>query len=243
MSLRLIQLNIQGSKHLDRFLPFLLHCAPDVVCVQELRDTDIERITNTLTMSHLFMPMARIAQENTQIYSGLGIFSRMPMVHHDIQYYAGCSEIVTDFDGTSAESKRTSQRFGVLSCDIKKEDVTYRIATTHFTWSPDGLTTADQLEDVQKLLTVLADHKEFILTGDFNAPRGKEVFTALASRYTDHVPKKYTSSIDPTLHRAGPLELMVDGILSTPHYQISDVHMVCGLSDHCALTATISKIG
>ena len=80
-----------------------------------------------------------------------------------------------------------------------------------------------------------------MLCGDFNAPRGGEIFGLLAQKYKDNVPQKYTTSIDGILHRAGPLPFMVDGLFSTPGYTVSHVEMVCGISDHCALIANVAS--
>jgi hypothetical protein len=48
------------------------------------------------------------------------------------------------------------------------------------------------------------------------------------------------TSIDPKLHRAGALQLMVDGLFTTPGYEASDVMLHTGVSDHCAITARIA---
>jgi endonuclease/exonuclease/phosphatase family metal-dependent hydrolase len=129
----------------------------------------------------------------------------------------------------------------MLSCEIEKEGETFRVATTHFTWTPDGSADDYQRADVKKLLAILGGMGEFVLTGDFNAPRGGEIFGTLAEKYKDNVPSHYTTSIDGALHRAGPLELMVDGIFSTPGYAVSDVELVAGVSDHKAIVATVSS--
>ena len=49
------------------------------------------------------------------------------------------------------------------------------------------------------------------------------------------------TSLDPVLHRAGPLQLMVDGVFSTDDYSVSEVTLHQGVSDHCAITCTIGK--
>ena len=93
---------------------------------------------------------------------------------------------------------------------------------------------------VKRLLACLEPEEEFTLCGDFNAPRGGEIFTALAMRYQDNIPLEYASSIDGNLHRKGPLPYMVDGLFTTPSYIASDVSLQSGVSDHCAILATVS---
>ena len=63
----------------------------------------------------------------------------------------------------------------------------------------------------------------------------------MSDRFKDNIPLRYTTSIDPNLHRAGALELMVDGLFSTPGYVVSDVALHSGVSDHCAITCAISR--
>ncbi len=78
-----------------------------------------------------------------------------------------------------------------------------------------------------------------MLCGDFNAPRGGPVFDKLADHLADNIPPAATTTIDPNLHRSGALELVVDGLFTSPHFTASDVALHPGLSDHQGVTATI----
>jgi endonuclease/exonuclease/phosphatase family metal-dependent hydrolase len=95
-------------------------------------------------------------------------------------------------------------------------------------------------------MACLQSEKDFALCGDFNAPRGGEIFTTLASHYTDNIPSKYETSIHVALHRAGSVDgarlahLMVDGLFTTSGYAASDVRLEFGVSDHAAIVATIA---
>ena len=44
MALSLMCLNIEGTKHLDRIIPFLKEHQPDVFCVQELLEDTIPQL-------------------------------------------------------------------------------------------------------------------------------------------------------------------------------------------------------
>jgi len=57
--LKLVSLNIEGSKHLDLVLSFLEREAPDVVCVQELFESDAPLFESRLGMEHAFAPICR----------------------------------------------------------------------------------------------------------------------------------------------------------------------------------------
>ena len=93
---------------------------------------------------------------------------------------------------------------------------------------------------MQKIQSFI-NKEPFVLAGDFNAPRGGEIFSHIAERYTDNIPPHYTTSIDGTLHRAGPIPFMVDGLFTTPSYRAKGVHLEFGVSDHAAVAATIEK--
>ncbi len=127
-------------------------------------------------------------------------------------------------------------------CEVEKEGTVFKIYNTHFTWTADGEPDDLQRNDMQSMLRILKAAGEFILCGDFNVPRGGELFGLLAEHYKDNVPPHYTTSIDGDLHRRGQLNRMVDGMFSTPGYVVSDFEMVSGVSDHRALVATVSKI-
>ena len=78
------------------------------------------------------------------------------------------------------------------------------------------------------------------MCGDFNAPRGRATFARLASTYADAIPAHHTTSIDASLHRAGQLNLMVDGLFHTAAVSAREVTFHPGVSDHYALTATLT---
>ena len=97
----------------------------------------------------------------------------------------------------------------------------------------------EQLVNYRALESILDTFPEIIFTGDFNSPRGTEIYDALAQRFGDNIPRSITSTVDPNLHKAGRLEYVVDGIFATANYAVTDVAVVDSLSDHCAITAII----
>lgn len=236
-SLSFLQLNIERAKHYDRFVPFVKNFSADVFCAQELLEKDLPFLEKELGMKCIFSPMTTFLGEGDPLVMGVGIFSRYPMVKKREEYYFGTKdhgEFVSngDLDGMSRV---------FLYSDIEKDGKIFRIGTTHFTWSKDGEITNRQRRDLARLLPILKEAGEIVFSGDFNTPRGREIFSEITSHYNDNVPPEYTDSIDNELHRNKDVKLMVDGLFSTPKYEVSDVKMVCGLSDHCALTANVSK--
>jgi len=240
-ALSLISLNIEFDRHLEAVTAFLTEKKPDIVCLQELREENVVQFEAALGYKSFFVPMTIDAADSGDKVRGIGIFSRYPLEKCEAEYYSGSVGRLVTFDKSTPEAMERTENFVLALCTVEKEGVQYCVGTTHFTWSPDGEANEYQRRDVQKLLELLRAQGELVFCGDFNAPRGGEIFSALAARYKDNIPEKYTTSIDGTIHRAGPLELMVDGLFSTKGYECSNVELVCGLSDHCAITATIAR--
>jgi endonuclease/exonuclease/phosphatase family metal-dependent hydrolase len=238
-SISIVQLNIERDRHFGRIFPFLEKIKPDVLCLQELGEKDIALFEkNTGMMTCFYVPVAYQNYRGTPEVFGLGIFSRLPVLENGAKYYHGNAEYIPTF----SRSDQNTVNHILAYCDIKKGDSIFRIGTTHFTWTPDGNPTDLQRRDLPNLLKALEEMGEIVFTGDFNAPRGGEIFGELATRFVDNVPLKYTTSIDVQFHRNPEIKnMMVDGIFSTKGYSVTDVEMVCGLSDHCGLVAKVSK--
>lgn len=251
MALSLVCLNVERSKHLDTVFPFLEEQQPDITCVQELSDRDIAAYEERVGPLIAYVPMARRADEGC-VY-GVGTFSRQPVRAQRVSYYRGAEDRVPDFDMSSLEKKHANENAAFIYADVEKEGTIYRVGTTHFTWTPNGQPDDYQRADLAKLLSILAEAGEMVFCGDFNAPRGGEIFSELAGRYKDNIPLKYTWSLDLAIHRhgggkiekdaheAGFSGFMVDGLFTTPGYHANTVALVNGVSDHSAIVATIEK--
>ncbi len=251
-TLTLVQLNIESSKHLEAILPFLKAQSPDLITLQELMEPDVATFEKELGMLSMFVPMA--VQNGAP--QGVGIFSKTTFISSHISQYGG---IFTDeipvyiHDETDRSRSYNTSKFVLLTAEVEKDGDIFKIATTHFPVSVGGKTSDFQRQDLARLLPLLEKEGELVLAGDFNAPRGGEIFSAIAGKYKDNIPLECVMSLDVNLHRAGRERLennakeigmkgfMVDGIFSTPGYEVSNVEMHSGLSDHLAFTADISK--
>jgi endonuclease/exonuclease/phosphatase family metal-dependent hydrolase len=244
VSIRLISLNIEGKKHLPEVFAFLSEEQPDVVCLQEVYEDDLPYLSEALgkETESRFALMRLHKREGILARHGNAILSRFPITKSDVRPYMLHDAGHIYFDNTDAETKSVSQDFNLLIADIAKEDSTHRIVTTHFPWTEDGRASDFQRTALLAMLKETERLGDFVLCGDFNAPRGGEIFGRLAQRYRDNVPLSYTTSIDPNLHRAGPLAFMVDGMFSTNGITVSDVTMHGGVSDHCALVGRVSSV-
>jgi endonuclease/exonuclease/phosphatase family metal-dependent hydrolase len=239
--LALACINIERSKHLSRVVTFLRAHAPDVACLQEVDAGDVDALSEQVGYPHrFFIPMCRFPGPNGARPIGIAILSRHAFASSEDIRYAGGGSGRDALDRSSEEARFRTNRYSVGLVGIAFHGLSFTIGTTHFPWSAHARTLEFQRSACDRLLELL-DDRSLVLCGDFNAPRGKEIFSRLATQWTDHVPPTHTTSLDPVLHRAGFLQLMVDGIFSTPDYDVSGVTLHQGVSDHCAITARIGK--
>ena len=241
-SVSLVSVNVERSKHLELVLPFLEARKPDV-CVQECMERDIETFQKVIGREYVFTPLCLFGEREDEqggLY-GQAIFSLHPFSSRMATYYGGQYKPLSTFLGDTLENIAQLAK-ALTTAEFEKENQRFCIATTHFTWSQGGETTDAQRTDLRALFALLEKTPELILAGDFNAPRGREIWGTIAGKYKDNVPVTYTSSIDP-MHRAAPLQYVVDGLFTTPEYVASDVELRFGVSDHAAITATILKSG
>src|SRR3990167_11249520 len=98
-SLKLVCLNIEKDRHLDRVIPFLSEQMPDVFCAQEVYESSIPVIAEALPGStNVYVPMTGGAKENPPQMQGVAIFSRLPIKARDVRYYVGVPEKIPDSD-------------------------------------------------------------------------------------------------------------------------------------------------
>ncbi len=244
-TMTVISLNIEGNKHFDRFIPFFQHQKPDVVCLQEVFAQDILYLEKTLRMKSIFAPMVSFIDRNQYGIEprgswGVSVFTNpntVSLVNKSIRYYVGDKSRIPVFvDGQPNSSNRV-----FVWIEAEKEDSVYSIATTHFTWSAGGSITQQQIDDLAQLNLILNDYSRLILCGDFNMVRGGGLFEKIGQRFKDNIPQKVKTTLDHSLHYAGPLDLVVDGFFTTDQYQVDSIDIVDGLSDHKAIVAKVSQ--
>lgn len=256
MAIRLVTLNMERDKHLDRVYAFLEREQPDVACLQEVFEEDAARLARLLGASYTFLPMVYQKRHTGEGYAaqGVAILSRMQVLDEGGTYYhrSHPEDILYYVSGTALDN-----RANMAMCFVYVDVVPFtgasepvRIITTHFTWSPNGLIHEHQKQDMEVLLYELSRMGEFVLTGDFNVPRGyNEIYDILADRFTDEVPRHFETSLDLTLHRVRDMpeererlsKYMVDYIFTTDAYRMEDVSLRFGLSDHAAVVGVVRR--
>lgn len=243
-SLKYVSLNIEAHRHLEeRVLPFLKAEQPDFVSLQEVFAADMPLIEKELGMKGHFVPQATVNEVSIHIKHAMGDwgvaqFTRLPIQAEGSFHYTGTPERLPIFFERNSPN---SMNRVFLWYKVEFNGQSYTIGATHFTISPKGEWTQEQQDSLEKLLAGLQDFPELVLSGDFNAPRGGKIFTQLAEKYTDNIPPEVTTSIDGQFHKAGQLQLMVDGLFTTPGYVVTNVRVVGGVSDHKAVVAEITK--
>lgn len=236
--LKIVSLNIEQDKHFDRIIPFLKKMQPDIILMQEVYLKDIPFLEKTLEMKASFAILNTFRdRENSEF--GLVTLSALAYKSHTI-YYRGDSTNPPILEKGKGEA--ANQARALLITEVVKGSTQYRAINTHFTWTPDGQPTDKQYKDVDIMLGHLSTFSDFVLCGDFNAPRGRPIFDKIASKYKDNIPSDITTTIDKNLHRGGDLNLVVDGMFTTPKYQTHSVEIIAGLSDHCAVMGVVSLL-
>jgi exonuclease III len=262
--IKLITLNIEGDKHLDKVLSFLRQERADVICLQEIFAQDLPCFEAELGMLGHFAMMSRVVRENRYQISprgewGNAIFTKLAHQPPELHYYAGdgSGPVFTGPNSVDRVLMVMEVEVGGISGGQKLDlgnspgfSQKFMVATTHFTWSPQGEPSDEQRRDCKSLLRILTDLNvtdrfgenaaKMILCGDFNAPRGGEIFGMFEQFFYDALPVSVTTTLDPDLHYAGPLELVVDTIFYTSPYQVQSVRVVGGVSDHQAVVGEIS---
>ena len=245
--MKLISLNIEGSNHLDRIFPFIQRENPDILCLQETNEpilSDLKKLGYKTTFAPLFIRTIK----GKGLEMGVIIASKHPFTSETFYYYRP-SAIILQFN---ADNKRGSIAQPLVFASITVESEKFNVATTHFTWAPDGDVASDeQIKDMRVLRAKLASYPTHILCGDFNIPRRyNKLYSKLREGYIDEIPAKYKSSLDKELHilnkapeKAHLLEkYMVDYIFTQSPYHAKNVRLEFGLSDHAAVIANINII-
>lgn len=246
--IKLISINAEWGKHHETIFPFLEKEKPDILCLQEIFEDELpiyEKLTGLkgYFKPECFFPVS--GDDSNKKLFGPAILTRYE-TEFNFKYIVGDDNNIPDFAKPEDSYKeRNITNIVLIWANIKAEDESmYKIATTHFTWTPEGLITKYQMEDMGELIKFLEeDLNKFVLVGDLNAPRGQEAFSLLAEKFKDNIPEEYDSSLDDEIHRLkGSKKLMVDGLFSTPEYLLSNVRLISGVSDHRAVVANITKI-
>jgi endonuclease/exonuclease/phosphatase family metal-dependent hydrolase len=242
----LVSVNMEGEKHFSRVLTLLKTENPDVVCLQECPES-FQTYLQALGYRTDFLAMRHHVQNDVEYTEGLVLAHKSPFATTHKYFYQPDYELPSNPVPTPAQL----MHHGYIIGAFEHENTLYHIATTHVMVTPDGLPNEHQTQGVKKLLSLLQIEKPHVLCGDFNIPRNiNPLYTEFTKIYTDVIPPHYTSSLDRTLHRLGTAAnlnapifdtYMVDYLFSTPEYEVPNVRLQFGISDHAAVVTRIHK--
>lgn len=238
-TIKLISVNIEGSKHLPEIEELILTEKPDVVCLQELFEVDLPKLQHATGMQGSFSVMTKVSSSNKYEIPpnglwGLGILSKWPFSPVENYFYRGEEDSIPEFVMPNSVNRL------LMHTDVDVEGSIFPIANTHFTWSVGGKVTEEQGYHFQKLRRILAEFDKLILCGDFNTQRGAGLYEQFASMYQDSLPPEVDTTIDPVLHYAGGLKLVVDAVFASSHFQVLSARTQDGVSDHKALIVEVA---
>jgi endonuclease/exonuclease/phosphatase family metal-dependent hydrolase len=237
LAIKLFSLNIEADRHLDRVRAAIAEHAPDIVCLQEVFEADCARLASIAEYRVKFALSSRMPRSlGAPADWGIAVLSRVPVRHEEIVCYSEDPRV-------RIFAAPNDPRRILVTTELDHLGGRYRICTTHFTWSEEGQISGEQIADFHRLEHKLTDYQDYVLCGDFNAPRGREMFAHFTDRLSliDHLPAHVSSTIDGRFHRAGDLNLAVDTVFATEHYRVSEVQVIDGLSDHKAIIARIES--
>lgn len=239
MKIKIVNLNIEGDKHLPEVIGLVERERPDVVCLQEIFAEDFKLFTETFEMRGIFSPMVFIDRpgqpgfKKREIF-GAAVMSKLAGNFGSGYYFKRRGQDLPVYGGNPNAANRTLV--------WQKIDGGPTVASTHFTWSKGGQATNRQKKEFNGLMKLLGDRiKPDVLCGDFNAPRGGEIWGELAKRMTDNIPPEAKTTLDPLLHYANGVELVVDGFFTAPNSKIrvKSLRLIGGVSDHLAIAAEL----
>lgn len=238
--MKIISVNIEKRRHLDSLKRFFQQEQADVICMQELDKQDLALFAEVTGLPFSFTPMCK--NEVTGDVMGIGIFAK-GITQYRAHFIGGFSgDSLPVIKNGSRLDEYNSVIWQVLIATITINNDLYTIATTHLPATDGGLISDFQREAFAGLEKALLAYDELLLCGDFNAPRGREIFSKLSETYTDNIPETYITSLDQNLHRAGYIPYVVDGVFSTKHYQVENVELKSGVSDHLAIVGDVKKV-
>lgn len=240
MEIKILTLNIEGDKHLPQVIKLVNREKPDAVCLQEVFEEDFHLLHHKFDMTGIFMPAVWIDRPGAPGFGkrgpfGVAILSRLPGEFGGNYYFKRRGSGLPRYRG---------QPNAVHRCLVwQKIDNGLTVAATHFTWSKNGQATQKQRRELASLLQLLDKLQPDVICGDFNAPRGGEIWAAISQKLVDNIPPEVKTTLDPTLHYTNGLELVVDGFFTSPKSKmtVKSLRLIGGISDHLTISGVVSK--
>lgn len=228
--MKIVSLNIERHKHFDLVTSFLAREDAEVACLMEACESDVDTLAGSSYPYKIFAPNDVTFEKEGHGKTGVLVLAKKPIEASEIFYCHEDDRAYLDKPGMGTHAPAL----------ILAKIGDYQIGAVHFTWTENASIDERQRKHVAILLEYLSTKGELMLCGDFNIPRGNEMYRKLASVYHDNIPSEVETTLDPKLHRAnfevaGRLKYIVDYVWTTPKYRVSNLKVESGVSDHCGL--------
>ena len=135
MAIKILNLNIEGDKHLPQVIKLVEREKPDVVCLQEVFEEDFHMLHRRFGMQGIFMPTVWIDSAGLPGFGktgpfGVALFSRLPGEFSGEYYFKRRGSELPRYNGKPNAGHR---------CLVwQRANNGLTVATTHFTWSKTG---------------------------------------------------------------------------------------------------------
>jgi endonuclease/exonuclease/phosphatase family metal-dependent hydrolase len=246
MNIKLLQWNIWESNNIDRIIYIIKDIDPDILCIQEIRDTYrpnsqldiVEQIENTLGMfSHC--EIAQTWNNQYGLYSqGNGIFSKYPILEKTSYFLQESNP-----KPINASDEGRIYVEAVINANGKQ----LTIGTTHLSYTNRFVTTKKKKLEIENLLKIVREKKEnYILAGDLNS-RPYSWTIKQISRYLKHcgpdlhentwtvIPFNYKGFIE------SELKWRLDYVFASKNMSVSSAKIInTSLSDHLPILVEFS---
>lgn len=240
--MKVLSVNIEGTKHLEKVRRLIEVEQPELVFLMETPVEQIPRLAGSDYPYTDFLQndiIGNIRGLSGTTPTGVAVLSKHKITK-SYNFSCGLPPI------TEIKPEGTSHMPAVLVIEVEVRGEQYVLGGVHYTWTTGGVATEEQQEHVRQLIAFGQTLPTHALMGDFNIPRGNESYRLLTAAYKDNIPKEIKTTLDPDLHYAnfevrGRLVFVVDYVLSKPGYLVREVRVVSGVSDHCALVCEIDK--
>jgi len=255
MPLKIMSLNV-GRMLQPRTKTFLERLSgPDVLLLQDFPFRSLPLLERYPHVA--FAPMTNHIIWGHRAIVGIALLSKYLLT--SVAYYTTWGNgVLKDLEGINDRNERhlgaesdklveaTEDRVAICTC-VRKDADEYNLVTTHGMWARNGVANDVQRKCTHELVNVLKlelmGRPDLVLAGDLNCARGGEIYNMLTAVMQDEVPQNVVGTLDPDhpLSQKG-IDTVVDYIMSARDGRatVSDVGLTSGISDHQALTATIT---
>jgi len=256
MTIKLLQLNINGDNYWDTLIPFLAKNDFDIFHFQELagkntlsgninstRDcfAKLQQVLSTNYKSELAISQ-RYLSDPVNAYMGNAIFykNNFALIEKNI---LTLNQNTTPFPPDVTQYESLGRTFLHLTFQIEGKQISFM--NTHFAWAHTPTEEPHQTEQGEILLKYLQNvPKPFVLTGDFNLDPNQPTIQKISKLSRNLIAENHiTNTLNPRTHRAKelfPQGVAVDYIFVSDDLTIKQFGVVeDDISDHFGLRVEI----